>query len=66
MIEVGVHLEKDSIQKILERMTNAVVDLDQVQELVLMETGSDVANAENTIILLKTVQHHNQRRKQNK
>ena len=58
MREEGVDLEKDSIQKILEGMTEVkVVDLDQV--LALIETGSDVMNAENMITLLKTVQHQN-------
>ena len=40
--EVEVGLGKDSIQVILEGMTEIViVGLDQVQELVLIETGSD-------------------------
>ena len=56
MTEVGVDLEKYSIQKILEGMMEVVeVDLGQVQELVLIETGSDVINVENMITLLKTV-----------
>ena len=60
MREVGIDLEKVSIQNILEGMTEVVVvDLDHVQELVLVETGSDVINAENTITLLKTVWHQN-------
>ena len=60
IIEVEVNLKKDSIQKILEGMTDTiVVDLDQVQELVLIKTGSDVTNVENTMIFLKMVQHHN-------
>ena len=64
MTEVGVDLEKDSIQKILDGMMKVVVvvDLDQVQKLVLIGTGSDVTNAENTIILL----NHNEIWKQNK
>ena len=33
----------------------AVVDLDQVQELVQIETGSDAINVENMITLPKTV-----------
>ena len=52
---VGVGLEKDSIKIIPEGMTKVVVDLDQDLELVLIETGSDVTNVENTIILLRTV-----------
>ena len=50
--EVEVELEKDSIWKILEGMTEVVVvGLGQVQELVLIKTGSDVINVENIIIL---------------
>ena len=41
------------------RNDRVVVDLDQFQELVLIETGSDVTNAENMINLLKTAQHQN-------
>ena len=38
-----------------EGMTVSVVDLDQVHELVQIETGSDAINVENTITLVKTV-----------
>ena len=56
MKEVGVGLEKNSIEETHKGMTEVVVgDLDKVQELVLIETGSDVTNVENTIILLRTV-----------
>ena len=48
---VGLGIEKDSIKEIPEGMTKVVVvDLDQVQELLLIKTGSDVTNAENVII----------------
>ena len=67
MKEIEVELEKDSFQKIVGEMTEAViVDLDQFQELVLIVIGSDVINVENMIIMQKTVQHQNWRRKQNK
>ena len=54
-IEIG--LKKDNIQIILEGMIEelAVVDLDQVQELVQMETELSVLNVENMGILLTTV-----------
>ena len=58
MKEVGVGLEKATIKEIPEGMTEVVVlDLDQAQELVLIERGYDVKNAENMIILLRTIQH---------
>ena len=67
MREVEEDLEKDSIKKILEEMTEvAVVDLDQVQEQVPIETGLDAINVGNTTTLQKTVQQQNQRRKQDK
>ena len=60
MKEIEVDLEKDSIHKILERITKAVVvDLDQVQEIGLIEIGSDVIDVENMIILQKAVLHQN-------
>ena len=50
MKEVGVGLEKDSLQIMLEGMTEVIaVDLDQVQELVLMEIGLDVISVESMI-----------------
>ena len=56
MREVEVDSEKGSIQKILEEMTEVVViDLDQVQELVQIETDSDAIYVGNKITLLKTV-----------
>ena len=56
MKELGVGLEKDSVKEIPQGMTEVVVvDLDQVQELVLIETGSDVTNGGNMNILLRTV-----------
>ena len=56
MKEVEVYLEKDNIQGILEVMTETVVvGLDLVQDLVLIETGSDVINIENMIIFQNTV-----------
>ena len=39
--EVEVHLWIDNIQVILEGMTEAAVGQNQVQELVLIETGLD-------------------------
>ena len=55
MREVGVGLEKGSIKKIQEGMTEvAVVDLDQVQEPVLTGMELDVINVENMITSLKT------------
>ena len=55
--EVGVDIEKGSIQIILEGMTEVVivVDLGQVHKLVQIETGSGAINIENMITLLKTV-----------
>ena len=53
---VGVGLEKDSFQTIPKGMTEeVVVDLDQIQEVVLIETRLDVISIENMIILLRTV-----------
>ena len=46
MKEVGVGLEKASIKEIPEGITEVVVYLYQVQEIVLMEKGSDVTNAQ--------------------
>ena len=47
MKQVEVGLEKDSFQIMLEGMTGVVaVDLDQVQELALTETGLVVINVE--------------------
>ena len=62
--EVGVDLEKDDIQVNVEGMIEAVVvDQDQVQEPVLIETGLDVFNVGSIIILLKTVQSQIQKTK---
>ena len=59
MKEAGVGLEEDSIKEMSEGMTEVIIDLDQDLELVLIETGSNVTNIENMIILLRTVQHQN-------
>ena len=57
MKKVGVGLERDSFQIMSEGMTEvAVVHLDQVQELVLVEIGLDVISVESTIILQKPAQ----------
>ena len=53
--EAEVGLEKDNIQVMLEGMTEAVVDQDQVQEPVQIETELDVINVENMTNLLITV-----------
>ena len=64
MTEVWVDLEKGSIQKIIEGMTEvAVVDLDQVNKLLQTETELEAIRVGNMINLQKTVQHQNQRRK---
>ena len=48
--EVGVDLEKDSIQIILEEMKEALVDLDKVKEQVLIEIGLDALSVGRMII----------------
>ena len=56
MKEVGIYLEKGSIQVILEGMTEvAVADLHLVQELVQIETRSDAVSVQNMITSPKTV-----------
>ena len=48
--EVGVGLEKDNTETIIEGMTEvAVVDLDQVQEQVPIEIESDAISVESMI-----------------
>ena len=57
MTQVEIDPEVGCIQKVPEEMTEVVVvDWDQVQELVQIETEYDAINRENTITLLKTVQ----------
>ena len=65
--EVEVGLEKDNTQVILIEVTEVVVGQDQVQELVLTETETelDALSAGNMIISLRTVQIHKQKRNQN-
>ena len=53
--EVGLGI--DNIQIIPDGVIEVVVGLDQVQELVLIETGLDATNVGNMIILPKIVQH---------
>ena len=53
--EVGVGLETDNIQIISEGMIEAVVGIDQIQELVLIEIELDALNVGNMIIWLRTV-----------
>ena len=62
--EVEVGLGADNIQVILKGMKKAVAGQDQVQELVLIETGLDALSVGNIIILLKTVQIHKQKMNQ--
>ena len=60
MKEVGVDLEKDNTETIIEGITEGtVVDLDQGQEYVPIEIESDAINVESMITLQKTVQHQN-------
>ena len=53
--EVGIGLGTDNIQIISEGMTEAVVGLDQVKLLVLIDIELDALNVGNMIILLRTV-----------
>ena len=53
MREVEVDLGIDNIPVIIEGVIEAIVGLDQVQELVPIEVGLDVINTGNIIILLK-------------
>ena len=54
--EVGVGLEKDNTETIINGMIEvAVVDPDQVSEQVPIETELDVINVESMIILQNTV-----------
>ena len=53
--EVELGLEKDSTWVTLDEMREAVVGLDQVQELLPIEIESDVLRVGSTIILPKTV-----------
>ena len=62
--EVEVCLEKDSIQVILGDMSKVTVDEDQVQEQVLIEIESHALNIGSMIILPKTVQIY-QKKKRN-
>ena len=55
LVKVEVYLEIDSIQVTLGEMREAVVDLDQAQEWVLIEIELDVLSVGSTIILIKTV-----------
>ena len=55
--EVEVGLGKDSIQTIPEVLTEVIVGLDQVQELVPIEIGLDAINVGNMIISLRIVHH---------
>ena len=58
MIEVGVGLEEDNTETIIEVLTEAaVVDLDQVQEQVPLELESGAISVESMITSQKTVQH---------
>ena len=59
--EVGVGLRIDNIQIILEGMIEAVVGLDQVQELPPKEIELDAIRVENMIIMLRTIQLHKQK-----
>ena len=54
LVEVEEGLEKDSTQVTLEEMREAVVDVDQVQEWVLIEIKSDALSGGSMITLLKT------------
>ena len=65
--EVEVHLGTDNILVILAEMTEVVVvDQDQVQELVLIETKLDALNVGNMTISLKTFQICKLKKSQNK
>ena len=65
--EVEVDPRKDNIKVILEGITEAVpVGQDQIWEPVIAEIGLDVWNVGNMIILLKTVQIHQQKKSQNR
>ena len=61
-----VRLEKGITQVILEEIIEAVADQDQAQEPVLIERELDTLSVGNMIILLKTIQLHKQKKKQNK
>ena len=54
--EIGVGLEKDSMQVTSGEMREAVVDQDQVQDQVPIEIGLDALNVGSTIILPNIVQ----------
>ena len=66
MKEVGVGLGTGNFQIILEGMKEAVVGLDQVQELVLIETELDVTSVGNMITSLRTIQLQKQKKIQSK